>query len=345
MRRLQSFYAILATIFAVAASILTFFLVCIFGIPDIGLLLWFLFAGTAFTFTLSLVIGHYLAEPLTDLHVRAQAILHGDARVDIKPEGKLYEADELAEDFVALSAKTKAQMSDLSVQENRQTRFISDVAHELRTPLTAIRGNAETLMDPDMPPALRERFCQTIINESERLTRLSNDLLTLQHIEEGTDQVIMKRMNLHDVAERVADAMNPIFEENGAELKIEGEAPDVLGNPDRLQQVIYNLVANASRFVGKGGHVTIRLAGLADKSVISVIDDGPGFGDIDPKLLFTRFYRGDNSRARNTGGTGLGLSIVKGIVEGHDGTIEAFNAAGGGACFVVSLPSVHEHIH
>ena len=327
MRRLQSFYAILATIFAVAASILTFFLVCIFGIPDIGLLLWFLFAGTAFAFTLSLVIGHYLAEPLTDLHVRAQAILHGDARVDIKPEGKLYEADELAEDFVALSAKTKAQMSDLSVQENRQTRFISDVAHELRTPLTAIRGNAETLMDP------------------ERLTRLSNDLLTLQHIEEGTDQVIMKRVNLHDVAERVADAMNPIFEENGAELKIEGEAPDVLGNPDRLQQVIYNLVANASRFVGKGGHVTIRLAGLADKSVISVIDDGPGFGDIDPKLLFTRFYRGDNSRARNTGGTGLGLSIVKGIVEGHDGTIEAFNAAGGGACFVVSLPSVHEHIH
>lgn len=345
MRRLQSFYAILATIFAVAASILTFFLVCIFGIPDIGLLLWFLFAGTAFAFTLSLVIGHYLAEPLTDLHVRAQAILHGDARVDIKPEGKLYEADELAEDFVALSAKTKAQMSDLSVQENRQTRFISDVAHELRTPLTAIRGNAETLMDPDMPSALRERFCQTIINESERLTRLSNDLLTLQHIEEGTDQVIMKRVNLHDVAERVADAMNPIFKENGAELKIEGEAPDVLGNPDRLQQVIYNLVANASRFVGKGGHVTIRLAGLADKSVISVIDDGPGFGDIDPKLLFTRFYRGDNSRARNTGGTGLGLSIVKGIVEGHDGTIEAFNAAGGGACFVVSLPSVHEHIH
>ena len=129
MRRLQSFYAILATIFAVAASILTFFLVCIFGIPDIGLLLWFLFAGAAFAFTLSLVIGHYLAEPLTDLHVRAQAILHGDARIDIKPEGKLYEADELAEDFVALSAKTKAQMSDLSVQENRQTRFISDVAH------------------------------------------------------------------------------------------------------------------------------------------------------------------------------------------------------------------------
>ncbi len=344
MKRLQSFYALLATIFAVAASVGTFFLVCIFGIPDVGMLLWLLFAGSAFTFTLSLIIGHYLSEPLTDLHKRCQAFLQGDSRIEIAPDGKIHEADELAKDFAALCGKTKSKMSDLSVQQNRQTRFISDVAHELRTPLTAIRGNAETLMDPDMPPELRTRFCQTIINESERLTRLSNDLLTLQHIEEGTDQVVMKRVNLHDVAELVIDALGPIIEENGAEVHIEGEAPDVLGNPDRLQQVVYNLVANASRFVGQGGHVIIRLEGLGDRSVISVIDDGPGFGDIDPKLLFTRFYRGDNSRARNTGGTGLGLSIVKGIVEAHDGTIEAFNAAGGGACFAVSLPSVHEHI-
>ena len=340
MRRLQSFYAVLATIFAVAASILTFFLVCIFGIPDIGLLLWFLFAGATFAFTLSLVIGHYLAEPLTDLHVRAQAILHGDARVDIKPEGKLYEADKLAEDFVALSAKTKAQMSDLSVQENRQTRFISDVAHELRTPLTAIRGNAETLMDPDMPPALRERFCQTIINESERLTRLSNDLLTLQHIEEGTDQVIMKRVNLHDVAERVADAMNPIFEENGAELKIEGEAPDVLGNPDSLRQAVTNLVENASRFIKPGGHINVELFGMNGNSIIAVKDDGCGFGDVDPKLLFDRFYRTDASRTRGTGGTGLGLAIVKSIAEAHDGTVEAVNLPEGGACFMIAIPSI-----
>ena len=344
MRRLQSFYALLATIFAVAAAVLTFFVVCIFGVPDIATSIWLLFVGASFVFILSLVIGHYLAEPLTDLHTKAQAFMQGDARVDIKPDGKLYEADELAEDFAALSSQTKSKMSDLSVQQNRQTRFISDVAHELRTPLTAIRGNAETLMDPDMPPALRERFCQTIINESERLTRLSNDLLTLQHIEEGTDQMVMKRVNLHDIAERVVDALGPMIEENGAHVRIEGEAPDVLGNPDRLQQVVYNLVANASRFVGENGHVIIRLEGLGDKSVVSVIDDGPGFGDIDPKLLFTRFYRGDNSRARNTGGSGLGLSIVKGIVEGHDGTIEAFNAAGGGACFVVSLPSVHDHL-
>ena len=90
--------------------------------------------------------------------------------------------------------------------------------------------------------------------------------------------------------------------------------------------------------------MVIRLEGLQGQSIISVMDDGPGFGDTDPQMLFTRFFRGDNSRARNTGGTGLGLSIVKGIVDAHDGTVTAFNRAEGGACFVISLPSIHEHV-
>lgn len=344
MKRLQTFYAVLATILAVAAAVLTMFAFYLINITDPVIIIWMMFAGATLAFALALVIGHFLAEPLTDLHLRIQAVLEGNANVSIAPEGKMHEADELARDFNALASQTTSKMADLAIQQKRQTQFISDVAHELRTPLTAIRGNAETLMDPDMPPELRERFCHTIISESERLTRLSNDLLTLQHIEGNTDAKTLQRVDLHEIAERVVDALGPGIEDSGASIAIEGEAPDVLGNPDRLQQVVYNLVANASRFVGEGGHVTIRLEGLGDRSVISVIDDGPGFGDIDPKLLFTRFYRGDNSRARNTGGTGLGLSIVKGIVEAHDGTVEAFNAAGGGACFAVSLPSVHERL-
>lgn len=345
MKRLQTFYALLASIFAAAASVITLFVSYALDVADPLVVIWIAIAGATGAFILSLIIGHYLAEPLTMLHRKADALLHGDTSVTIEPEGRLYEADVLAEDIAALSEQAKSQMADLSVQQRRQTQFISDVAHELRTPLTAIRGNAETLMDADMPQALRERFCQTIIDESERLARLSNDLLTLQHIEEGTEQTLLERVNLHTIAERVVDALGPMIEDQGAQIILEGEAPDVLGNPDRLQQVIYNLVANASRFVGEGGHVTVRLEGLSDRSVISVIDDGPGFGNIDPKLLFTRFYRGDNSRARSTGGTGLGLSIVKGIVDAHDGTVEAFNAANGGACFIVALPSIQEHIH
>ena len=300
-----------------ASALVMLFIIVFAGLDHPVFLFWCIFAGCTFTFVVSLVIGHYMADPLSSLHRKAKAVLEGDTRVTIEPDGKLHEADLLADDFAALCEQTKTKMSDLAVQQKRQTRFISDVAHELRTPLTAIRGNAETLMDPDMPQELRERFCHTIISESERLSRMANELLTLQHIEEGTDQVMMQRVNLHAIAEDVADALDPLVEERGGTLEITGEAPDVLGIPDRLQQVIYNLVANASRFIGEGGHIIVRLEGLADRSVVSVLDDGPGFGNVDPKLLFTRFYRGDNSRARNTGGTGLGLAIVKHIVEAH----------------------------
>jgi two-component system OmpR family sensor kinase len=344
LKRLQTYFAILTAIFAVAGAVVALMAIALFDTGNPLVIVWILLTGGTFVFIISLIIGHYMAEPLVNLHRRAQAVFEGDATVDIKPEGKLYEADLLAEDFAALSEQNKTKMSDLAVQQKRQTQFISDVAHELRTPLTAIRGNAETMMDPDMPPELRERFCHTIISESERLTRMANDLLTLQHVEEGTDQTSWRRVKLHDVVADVADALGPLIEERGGTLTVTGEAPDVLGNADRLQQVVYNLVANASRFIGEGGHVIIRLEGLADRSVISVLDDGPGFGTIDPKLLFTRFFRGDNSRARNTGGTGLGLAIAKSIVEAHDGTIEALNRAEGGACFIVTLPSIHEHI-
>lgn len=344
MKRLQTYFAILVTIFAVAGAVASLFCAAIIGPRNPLAIAWALLTGGTFVFIVSLIIGHYMAEPLTNLHRRATAVLEGDATVEVSPEGKLHEADLLADDFAALSEQNKSKMAELVIRGKRQTQFISDVAHELRTPLTAIRGNAETMMDPDMPPALRERFCHTIINESERLTRLANDLLTLQHVEEGTDQTSWRRVRLRDIVVDVADALGPLIEERGGALVVTGEAPDVLGNADRLQQVVYNLVANAARFVGEGGLVTVRLEGLADRSVISVLDNGPGFGNIDPKLLFTRFFRGDNSRARNTGGTGLGLSIAKSIVEAHDGTIEAVNRAEGGACFIVTLPSIHDHI-
>lgn len=113
---------------------------------------------------------------------------------------------------------------------------------------------------------------------------------------------------------------------------------DVLGNRDRLKQVVFNLVENASRFIEPGGHITVELMGARGNSVLSVRDDGCGLGDADPKLLFDRFYRGDPSRNRGTGGTGLGLAIVKSVVDAHDGTVEAFNLPDGGACFLVGHP-------
>ncbi len=328
--------ATLLTLFTNAALVL----VCIwvYDIPWYTLL--FLIPCAFVTFVLSFVIGHFLSEPLRLLVNKVKAYRSGIS-VQFDPDGRLHEADELSEDLNALVKKLESQQADLARESRRQTDFVSDVAHELRTPLTAIRGNAEMLQDPDLPPTLREKFTSIIVSESERLTRLVNDLLTLQRIQNDANPASeMKRVNLRAIAGDVVDALHPILVEREANVRIVGEAPDVLGNSDRLKEALTNLVENASRFIDPGGHIVIDLCGLHGNSVVQVKDDGVGFGDIDPNLLFGRFYRADASRARNTGGTGLGLAIVKSIVEAHDGTVEAVNMPQGGACFIIAIPSV-----
>ena len=295
--------------------------------------------ATFLTFALSLIIGYFLAEPLR-LLVRKIKAYRAGANVEFVSDGKLYEADEISESMDALVRKLESQQADLVRENRRQSEFVSDVAHELRTPLTAIRGNAEILADPDLPPEMQKKFGAIIISESERLSRLVNDLLTLQCIEDDSTPRNFARVNLRTVAQEVVDTLHPIITDREAHIEIVGEAPDVLGNADRLKEALTNLVENATRFIEPGGHIVVELFGLHGNSVIQVKDDGTGFGDIDPNLLFGRFYRADTSRARNTGGTGLGLAIVKSIVEAHDGTVEALNRPEGGACFIIAIPSI-----
>ncbi|MDR3316287.1 MAG: HAMP domain-containing histidine kinase [Coriobacteriales bacterium] len=291
------------------------------------------------------VLSGILLFPLGQIVRKTKQLASGDLTVkfgDDHPAFTPRVVRELGQSLDKVSARVRSSIAEVSAEGKRQGQFISDVSHEIRTPLTAIRGAAETLMDEDIPYEDRQRFCQTIVRESERLTRLANDLITLQRIE-GDGEVKLKRVNLHHIVEYAVDMLEPLFEEREVDLTVSGEAPDVLGDPDRLQQVVQNLMENASRFVGSGGRVHVELSGIREHSVITVSDDGPGFGDIDPARLFDRFYRGDSSRARTTGGIGLGLTIVKAIVSAHEGTVEAVNLPGGGACFIVAIPSLPPH--
>ncbi len=291
-------------------------------------------------FLITLLIGLLITQPLRTLVQKIAAYRSGDTSISFAADGSFTEADQLASDFNDLISTSTAQCADLSRREKQQMQFVGDVAHELRTPLTAIHGDAELLQDPDLPPELHKKFCSSIISESERLSRLTNDLLSLQHIQEDSHVLNLKRTNLKHIAQEAVDSLAPVLENRHANVTITGEAPDVLGSHDRLKQVVSNLVDNASRFIEPGGHIRIELYGIKKNSVIAVKDDGTGFGNVDPKLLFERFYRTDASRARCTGGTGLGLAIVKSIVEAHDGTVEAFNLPEGGACFLIAIPSI-----
>ncbi len=336
--RLQTYFALLSTLLAIMLSAVCL-AVCMFVFDAPAWAMVLTIPAGLIVFLISLLIGYYLAEPLTDLTKKTDAWLHGKPTT-IEPDGRMREVDLLACDFKLLAQTTNQQRHDLALKERRQNEFISDVAHELRTPLTAIRGNAEMLSDPDLPPALHDKFCNIIVSESERLSRLTHDLLTLQKLDASPIPAELQRVNLREIATSVTDALMPILTEREANVQVIGEAPDVLGDPDSLRQAITNLVENASRFISPGGHITVKLYGMGKAAVIAVNDDGTGFGDVDPKLLFDRFYRTDASRARNTGGSGLGLAIVKSIVEAHDGTVEAFNRPEGGASFIIAIPAI-----
>lgn len=339
MKQLQTYFALFATLISVLAMALVFGTCLILGQASPSLA-FVILPISAVVLVFGLAVGHYLAEPLKALVDHAKQSRR-TGHSGPSPENSLYrEAHDLSEQFSLLSEDAETNRKELANLESNQSAFVSDVAHELRTPLTAIRGNAEMLQDPDLPPELHERFCNSIVRESERLTRLTTDLISLERNRDDNQAREWHRVNLRDVAQDAIDSLAPVLTERGANVSLEGEAPDVLGDRDRLEEVVTNLVDNASRFIEPGGHIWVGLAGSETSSILFVSDDGTGFGDTDPHMLFERFYRTDFSRARNAGGSGLGLAIVKSIIEAHDGSVDAFNRPEGGACFMVAIPSI-----
>jgi two-component system OmpR family sensor kinase len=282
--------------------------------------------------------------PFERLGVAARAFASGNHQIRAQVEGPR-ETRLVAEAFNHMATEVDNAIDELKAEEQRKTQFVSDVSHELRTPLTAIRGAAETLLDGGVDKEDQERFLSTIALEAERLGRLANDLLTLQRIEGATGELPLRLVDLRLSADRAAAMLEPLLEDREVTLTVNGRVPLVLGDIDRLQQVVLNLIDNASRIVGKGGHVVVELTAEGDRAVLSVIDDGPGIPEADLPRLFDRFYRAEPSRTRASGGAGLGLAIVRAIITAHGGRIEAANVPGGGARMTVVLPAIAEEPH
>ncbi len=283
-------------------------------------------------------LARWLSRPLRELESAAGAFA-ADHTARVRPSGAR-ETRAVGAAFNAMAAEVEGAMSELRGEEERRSRFISDVSHELRTPLTAIRGAAETLAGGDVPAPDAARFLGTIVSESDRLSRLAADLVALQRIEGATGELPLRRVDLGEVTARALRALEHVLEARGVRATVQGQAPGILGDPDRLQQVVANLVDNASRVTAEGGTVNIALGADGPAATLAVLDEGPGVSPGDLQRIFDRFYRADASRERGSGGSGLGLSIVKAIVEAHAGTIEAAPRPGGGAAFTARFPSL-----
>ena len=223
-----------------------------------------------------------------------------------------------------------------------RTNFVSDVSHELRTPLTAIKGFVETLQDGAADDLIvRDRFLNTVATETERLIRLTNDLLLLTRADAGRLDLRLAPTDLVAVARRAAEVKAEVEVEVKVEVKAEVEAEvEVWADADRVHQVLVNLIDNANKFTPAGGRVTICFGHTGEMVSCTVADTGPGIPADEIPHLFERFYRGDRARARAEGesGAGLGLAIARAIVEAHGGRIWIESEPGQGTSVTFTLP-------
>ncbi|MFN8892177.1 MAG: sensor histidine kinase, partial [Betaproteobacteria bacterium] len=219
--------------------------------------------------------------------------------------------------------------------------FMGSVTHELRTPLTSIRALGELMRDePGMPEAQRQRFVGIVVDESERLSRLVNQVLDLAKIEAGQADWRPERLDVVPLLARAAQAADGLFRARRAELRVDApaRAPAVEADADRLLQLLINLLANAARFVPEGrGRVVLRLVVAARTLTIEVQDNGPGVPLAEQATVFEKFRQAGGPRER-AGGTGLGLPISRRIVEHFGGRLWLASRPGEGATFGVELP-------
>jgi signal transduction histidine kinase len=219
--------------------------------------------------------------------------------------------------------------------------FMSSVTHELRTPLTSIRALTELVRDtPDMPAEQRQHFLGLVVAESERLTRLVNQVLDLAKIESGNAQWASADVDLGALAEQAVATTAELFRERGAIVMLQRDEalPTLKADPDRLLQVLLNLLSNAAKFVPPGqGRVQVRLLRRAQQLTVQVQDNGPGIPPEQQALVFEKFRQGGDAHHRPQG-TGLGLPISRQIIEHFGGRLWLTSAPGQGACFGFDLP-------
>ncbi len=233
-------------------------------------------------------------------------------------------------------AQIEAAFDAQAASERRLRRFVADASHELRTPLAAVRAYAELFgRGADRRPDDLERAMTGIGRESERMTVLVEDLLLLARLDEGRP-LEREPVELDEVVSEAVDAAVAVDPDRPVDL--EADPVVVLGDRDRLRQVLDNLLSNVRAHTPAGSPVRVRVGSENGLAVVEVADSGPGMTSDETARVFERFYRSDSSRSRATGGVGLGLSIVAAVAEAHGGAVSAHSTPGDGATFRITFP-------
>ena len=297
--------------------------------------------GAAFVVrSLLLPLTTVLAGYLREQAQQAEAALQERLRLAVENASLYRTLADRSQDLQRAYADLAAAHQELLSVDEMKTNFLANVSHELRTPLTSIRSFSELLLAYEDDPEVQKEFLRIISTESERLTRLVNDVLDISRIEAGH---MAWKMDSIEVSELLADlgrTFAPLIAlaDLSFELHVDDDLPRVYGDRDRLHQVIANLLNNAMKFTHGGGAIVLR-GDRADGEVrISVADTGIGVAEADQERIFEKFQQVGDTLTDKPRGTGLGLAICRDIVEHHQGQLWIDSEPGIGSTFTVSLP-------
>ncbi len=283
---------------------------------------------------IGLALGIFLARTLTRPVRELTAATRAMASGELKQRVPVRSQDELGE----LAASFNQMSADLARANEHRRQMTADIAHDLRTPLTVITGYIEALRDGVLKPS-SGRF-EVIYDEAQHLNRLVEDLRTLSLADAGELTLQRLKMSPRPLLERTAAAYGHLAEQQTIALEVETDPklPEVHVDPERMAQVLGNLVSNGLRHTPAGGQITLAARHRGREVELVVRDNGEGIAPEVLPRIFDRFYRGDRSRQQRDGESGLGLAIARSIVEAHGGTIAAASERGGGTTFTIVLP-------
>lgn len=239
-----------------------------------------------------------------------------------------------------LAGSLNYMASEIARSEDNQKKFVANVSHDFRSPLTSIRGYLEAMLDGTIPPEMHEKYLNIVLNETDRLTKLTNSLLQLNNL--NTKGMILEKteFDMNAIIRDTVATFEGLCEKKNIRISLilVGESMNVIGDMSKIQQVLYNLIDNAIKFSHNDSTITIETREKKSKLCVSVKDTGIGIPKDSLKLIFDRFYKTDLSRGKDKKGTGLGLAITKEIIHSHGENINVISTEGVGTEFIFTIP-------
>lgn len=295
-------------------------------------ILTILLLSLAVALLLILILTNKIIIPLKQMNDAAKNIANGDFSTKVN----IYSDDEVGE----LASSFNYMAEELGKLEELRKSFIANISHDFRSPLTSIKGFVQAMLDGTIPVDSQDKYLNIVLDESERLTKLTNNILDLTKMEGGEIKLDIVEFDLHEVIRKIIIGFEQRIVEKDLKINLLliQERLIVLADIEKIQRVIYNLLDNAIKFVNNADEITVETSVVSKKALITISDTGPGIEKDSLKYVFDRFHKADKSRGRDKKGTGLGLAIVKQIIKNHGEDIIVESEVGVGTKFIFELP-------